>query len=289
MKEKKIDVQSLLEDGRESNHPPVIESLNFFGRDQVTFVDRGWYMVMEFELSSSGKFAQAVEIAKQNPHFTELVDERGVSIYRTIYFKDQFPRFHDLFEIVGGWKNTRFYFKGTEIKPIELETWYTSFRAYWGHRRSLNITDYCGQSKINPYPDFIGCYDRNIYLRWRDPLMTHYHQGSRMWYSFGKRSGNEFLIDKTAMHHYLKSLNPDFHPCPAYGHHIVDQVIHKLPNSLKPAEGKQWLFKEDYLRASERHAMMFHHEIALSVLPDICPVSEKNYHKFLDAIFRAGV
>ncbi len=288
--EHKVDLQTLLaESTEEKDSPdrfaepvsPVIHS--------VQYIDRGWYVALEFELSSSVKFEAALALARQNPHFTELVDERGVSIYRAIYFKDLFPKFHDLYDIVGGWKNTRYYFKGHELRQTDFDIWYPCFRTYWGHRRSLNITDYCGQSRVNPYPDFIGCYDRNIFLRWRDPLMIHYHQHSRMWYSFGKRVSGGFQLDKPAMHHYLRNLNHDFHPCPAYGHHMIDQVVHKLPNVIQIADRKQWLYKEDFLKLSERQAMMFHYEIALSVLPEICPVSEKIYYKYLDQCFKTGV
>lgn len=287
--ENKIDLRDILKDEADDAEPVIPQSALMTANRTVQYIDRGWYIALEFELSSSAKFETALALARQNPHFAELVDERGVSIYRTIYFKDLFPKFNELYGIVGGWKNTRFYFKGHEIRQTDFEIWYPCFLTYWGHRRSLNITDYCGQSKISLFPDFIGCYDRNIYLRWRDPLTVHYHSLSRMWYSFGKRTTEGFQLDKTAMQHFLKSMNRDYHTCPSYGHHMIEQVIHKLPNMISVSDRKTWLYKEDYLRLNERQSMMFHHEIALSVLPDVCPASEKVYHKFMEQCFRAGL
>ncbi len=278
---KRIDIQSLLE--------PSDTGLPAEKKDAdrpLQWVDRGWYLVMDFEHSSSEKFAQAVETAKANPYFTELADERGVSLFRTIYFKEDFPKFEPLYALVGGWKNTKLYLKGSDIRREVFATWYDCYRRYWGHRKTLNADDFCGASRVNKFPDFIGCYERNIHLRWRDPLYMHYQQSSRLWYTFGRRRDQVYVVDKAAMAAFLARVNEDFIHCPCYGHDRLDRVIHRLPDALRPDTQKEWQFREDYLKLSARGVMMINYDIALSVLPEVCPASEKAYHRFMDKILK---
>lgn len=253
--------------------------------EKIQWIDRGWYLALEFELSNSPKFETALELARQNKHFVELVDERGVSLYRTIHFKADFPKFDQLFSIVGLWKSTKMYFKGDAIRKEDFEIWYTCYKTYWGHRKTLGENDFCGTSKLHKFPDFAGCYERNIYLRWRDPLYAHYQLSSRMWYSFGKRQHGVYVVDKPAMAAFLEKTNEEYKACPCYGHAAIERVLHKLPKEINPAIHKDWQFKEDFLKLSASKAY-FNYDIAISVIPEICPVNEKAYVKYMERIFR---
>jgi hypothetical protein len=253
--------------------------------EKIPWVDRGWYLVLEFELVHSPRFEDAVELARKNERFAELVDERGVTFYRTIYFKNDFPKFHELYDVVGAWKNTKLNFKGDDISKNDFELWYASYKQYWGHRKTLNSGDYCGVNKMSHYPDFLGCYDRCVELRWHDPLFSHYQFFSKVWYSFGKRVGTIYVVDKQAILNHLNKVNKDYLPCPCYGHSVIEHYVNKLPKEIHPALHREWQFKEDYLKLSANKSF-FNFDIALSTMPEICPINEKAYYKFMDRIFK---
>jgi hypothetical protein len=254
---------------------------------QRTWIERGWYLVLEFELANSARFNAALEIAKKNPNFSELVDERGITFFRTIYFKKDFPKFTELYALVGAWKNTKLNFKGDDLAKEDFEIWFPSYQQYWGHRKILNESDFCGINKFETTPDFLGCYERNISLRWRDPMVIHYQYSSKVWYSFGKRVHELYRVDKQAMLTYLKTINEEFLACPCYGQDRIEHYVNKLPAEIDPGVHKEWQFKEDYLKLSAGRAF-FNYDIAMSTMPDVCPVSEKAYEKFMNRIFKEG-
>ncbi len=251
--------------------------------DKPVWIDRGWYVAVEFELSTSGRMEDVLELARQNPHFVELVDERGVTVYRTIFFKPDFPRFDRLYSLIGTWKSTTLYVKGDKIPREQLDEWYLCYKVYWGHRKSLTAKDNCGVSKVNRFPDFLGCFERNIYLRWRDPLYAHYQHLSRTWYSFGERTRDRFVLDKPAMTAFLKKLNIDYEACPCYDHERIERVLRKLPQEINPAVHKEWLFKEDYLKSIGARSYV-NYDIAISTLNAIVPSDEKSYHAFMERL-----
>jgi hypothetical protein len=275
MSKKYLDISSPVESFQKDADQP---------ESPLSWIDRGWYVALEFELTSSAKFDQAVEMAKGHPHFAELVDERGVSLYRTIYFKKDFPKFEILYGLVGNWKSTRLYLKGDEITKTDFEIWYACYKTYWGHRKILNDGDTCGLTRTSVFPDFLGCYERHIVLKWRDPVFSSYQFSSKTWYHFGKRVRDTFVVDKEAMVSYLARTNEEYRVCPCYGHAGIDRFVSKLPKEINPVIYKEWLFKEDYLKTQAR--AMFNYEIAMSTLPDICPANEKAYLTFMNKLFQ---
>ncbi len=276
---KKVDIKTLIPFSKKSRPAP--------DQAEKKWIDRGWYFVLEFELISSARFEAALDIAKKNPYFAELVDERGITLFRTIYFKKDFPKFSELFGLVGAWKNTRLIYKGDEIAKEDFEVWFSSYQQYWGHRKTLNDNDFCGMSKLSDGPDFLGCYDRNVSLRWRDPLMMHYPYGSKVWYSFGKRVKNTYVVDRRSMADHLNKINEEYVHCPCYGHELIELYLNKLPAEINPAIHTEWLFKEEYLKSSAGR-VFFNYDIAMSMMPDVCPVNKKAYEKFMSRIFKAG-
>jgi hypothetical protein len=249
----------------------------------TTWIDRGWYIAVEFELSTSARMEEVLDLARQNPHFVELMDERGVTVYRVIFFKNDFPKFDQLMELVGNWKSTTLYLKGNPVNKDHQEEWLACYRVYWGHRKTLNTRDFCGLSKLNRFPDFLGCYERNIYLRWRDPLYSYYQHHSKAWYTFGKRVRDRFVVDKPAMTAFLNKINADYDVCPCYDLERIEHAIHKLPAEINPVVHPEWQFKEQFLASNPRTSV--NQEIALTTLNDIVPVDEKAYNRFMERIF----
>ncbi len=253
--------------------------------EKIPWIDRGWYLAIEFELSKSMRFEEAVDLAKENEHFVELVDERGITWYRTIFFKKNFPEFTVLYDIVKGWKNTRFYLKGDEIKKEDFAIWYECYARYWGHRKDLLDHDYCGPEKFSAYPKFLGCYDRNIGLEWRDPVANYYGYRSKLWYSFGKKEKNVYRIDKEAMLKFLNKANKEYATCPCYGHTLIDHYLLKLPDEINPIVHAEWQWKEEFLKIGSNRGFMSY-DAFLNAVPEICPVNQKVYQKFMQKIFK---
>ncbi len=253
--------------------------------EKTPWIDRGWYLAVEFELSKSGRYEEAIEMAKENSQYVELVDERGITWHRAIFFKKDFPVFNDLYDMVKAWRGTRFYLKGDELKKDDFAIWYECFARYWGHRKELLDHDYCGTDKFLSYPKFLGCYDRNIGLEWRDPIANYYGYRSKSWYAFGKRDKNAYRIDKEAILKFLTKANRDYISCPCYGHALIEHYLHKLPNEIDPLLHTEWQWKDDYLKIGANRGFMSY-DAFLSAVPEICPISQKAYQKFMVKIFK---
>ena len=71
---------------------------------KTQWVDRGWYVVTEFERTPSINFQRTVELAKTHPGFTTLMDERNVMIYRNIYRERDLFHFQEMQKLIKNWK-----------------------------------------------------------------------------------------------------------------------------------------------------------------------------------------
>ncbi len=80
------------------------------------WVDRGWYVVLEFGESASEKLKSTVVLARRHPGFIKLLDENREIVYRNVYQRRDLPRFWALFERVRGWKGTRVFVNGDPVK-----------------------------------------------------------------------------------------------------------------------------------------------------------------------------
>ncbi len=92
-----------------------------FAPRQATFtqptqwVDRGWYLVLEFGETTSDKLDRVLRVARQHPGYVRLLDENRQIVYRTLYRRRDLNLFWLLFERVHNWKSTRVYVNGNLI------------------------------------------------------------------------------------------------------------------------------------------------------------------------------
>lgn len=82
------------------------------------WVDRGWYLVLEFEDTTSDKLDRALRIARRHPGYIKLLDENRQIVHRVLYRRRDLLLFWSLFERVRNWKSTRVYVNGN---PVSLE------------------------------------------------------------------------------------------------------------------------------------------------------------------------
>ena len=79
------------------------------------WVDRGWYLVLEFGETTSDKLERVVRIARRHPGYVKLLDENRQIVYRTLYRRRQLDLFWSLFERVRSWKSTRVFVNGHTV------------------------------------------------------------------------------------------------------------------------------------------------------------------------------
>lgn len=84
------------------------------------WVDRGWYVVLEFGESSSEKLNRVVTIARRHPGFMRLLDENREIVYRTVYQRRDLNKFWTLFDRVRTWKSTRVFINGNPTRIEDL-------------------------------------------------------------------------------------------------------------------------------------------------------------------------
>lgn len=253
----------------------------------LTWVDRGWYLVLEFFQSSSRRFEQTVELARGLPNFQELVDEKSATIYRNIFFEHDFHKIRPLYERVQNWKQVRIFVNGDPITKTQFDYWFSCQQFYW-QARPLPANAVCGRSK-SAYPDFLGCHNRNVFLKWRDPLMNSYHYSSRMWYAFGSldEAHREYVLDKPAMLAFLEKVNTNYQNCPCYRQRWIDEQLAHLPKRIPVSDDDgTWITKEDYLRLNRTR---FYHPFIIghSDIPEICPKNQPGYERYMSGLFRA--
>lgn len=252
----------------------------------LRWVDRGWYLVLEFYQSSSRRFDQTVELARSLPNFQELTDEKSATIYRNIFFEQEFHRIRPLYECVQNWKQVRIFVNGDPITKTQFDYWYSCQQFYW-QSKPVPENAVCGRGKA-AVPDFLGCHNRNIFLKWRDPLMNSYHYSSRMWYAFGdlEEAGLEYVVNKPAMLAFLEKVNANYRTCPCYRRAWIQEHVDRLPDriGLSGNGDGAWITKEDYVRLNRTR---FYHPfiIGYSDIPEICPKSQNAYEKYMSRLF----
>lgn len=81
---------------------------------------REWYVVIEFGESLSEQFAQAVALAKKQPGYTRLLDEKRALVHRVIFRRKDLRQFWALLDLVRLWKTARVYVNGQERDASQL-------------------------------------------------------------------------------------------------------------------------------------------------------------------------
>lgn len=84
--------------------------------DNSSVVNIGWHIVLEFGQSRSDLFDHALYLARQQPGFSQLMDENRKIVYRILFRKRDQRQFWRLWEYVQNWSDTHVYVNGREVK-----------------------------------------------------------------------------------------------------------------------------------------------------------------------------
>ncbi len=85
-----------------------------------TWINRGWYVALEFGESSSSNFTSVVNTARRHPGFVKLLDEKREIVYRNIYTHSDLAKFWRLFGMVRAWRNTRVFVNGQPVGLLDV-------------------------------------------------------------------------------------------------------------------------------------------------------------------------
>jgi len=89
---------------------------------------RKWQLVLEFGDSRSELFTFALNHAKKQPGYLQIMDENRRMIHRVHFEKTEMRRFWRLWEYVQSWSSTQVYLNGKEIHKANIYPYSPSLR-----------------------------------------------------------------------------------------------------------------------------------------------------------------
>ena len=167
----------------------------------MDWVDRGWYLVVEFEKSSSGLFDLALKQAEAHESHCQLMDHRGHVFHRVVYGHDDTPQAIELLDIIGQWRGARAYLKGHAVSPAVVRTQLDCYA--W--RLKVGRVGECPLLPVPdwPFPTALGCQWGSAVLDWNGPGWGRH---CRSWFESGKvEHGCRLVTDKPHLRKRLKA------------------------------------------------------------------------------------
>jgi hypothetical protein len=240
----------------------------------IQWVDRGWYLVTEFEKTSSVNFRRAVEFAKTHPGFIQLMDERNILIYRNIYRASDLGQFQELYKLVKNWKGTKLYLKGDEVAFDSIESsvrCYIQMRLVNGDRPINETCENFDRSKIDLSSSLgsIGCRRSEVRMAWNLSLSADIPS----WFFFGSLDRHKvYQINKEDLENAVIGHLFEYQHCPLLDLDQVTALIRRLPDRIDPRKDKEWKYHQ-----KQQTGM----NIGYYKEPDILPISEDAYRAYL--------
>lgn len=187
----------------------------------MQWIDRGWYLISDFQATHSRQFEDTLNVAKNSGNFIELCDEQGTIVYRNVFRVDNLHEFSKLYPCIGKWKKTKIYVCGEEISG------------------SLPGGVLCMMIERCRYmqpdiPDYLGCSKQPIRLR-LDALQPHLNGSKgRYWFEYASFTGKYFLIQKEQIKNTYLSVTSksQWKGCPLFRMSRDLAIIDRLPDKL---------------------------------------------------------
>lgn len=244
---------------------------------QRAWVDRGWYLVTEFEKTPSIHYNKALELARAHPGFIQLMDERNILIYRNIYREHDLAQFQELYKLVKNWKGTRLYFKGDEV---EYDTIESGIQCYvrtkllptpdtpaTSHQTCENFTKH--QLETSQPLGCPGCRRSGVSMEWK----TSRAVDSPSWFFFGSLDPHKvYIINKDELKHGVIGHLAEYASCPLLDLDLVVQFIECLPDRIDPRKDREWVYNKS--RQTEIRVQYYKN-------PDVLPVSADAYRAYM--------
>lgn len=253
----------------------------FEPEQKTPWVDRGWYVVTEFERTPSINFQRAVELAKTHPGFTPLMDERNVLIYRNLYRPEDLLHFQEMLKLIKNWKGSKLYLKGERIGFDMLDSGVNCYiRTVLKSSSQPELQQDCQKFHPNDLPVLgcIGCRRSHVTLEWPVEEFSEH----LVWFAFGKLDHNRvYHLQKDELEGAVMGELLDYRSCPLLDPDALHELIQRLPDRIDPRKDREWQYNRRYRQVKSR--MQYH--LLASRESEILPVSADAYRAYLKRIF----
>jgi len=247
----------------------------------MAWLDRGWYLVIEFEKSTSGLFKDALRLAQTHASYCQLMDHRGHVFHRVVMLEDDVAEAMELLEIVQNWSHVRTYFRGDELEASaargQLECY--AWRLGAGGLPTCRLLPEGGW----PFPASLGCGWDAVQLQWLGPRS----EGIRHWFQCGRVEKNRLLVvDKDRLRQRVGGELAAHGACPMLDSASIEQIVRRLPETIDVRRESAWrLVAERELDRGARRPHFFNHQVDLPpVLPRNCEAYERYLARLLDGL-----
>ena len=245
--------------------------------EQGEWIDRGWYLITEFERTPSIHFSRAVELAQTYPEFTPLIDERNVMIYRNMYRREDLLLFQEMFHLIKNWKGAKLYIKGERVAFDML---------------GLGISCYCKTVLSHNPPSLKGCQrfskesGRGCLVCRRSYVSMEWNereiQKIPYWFSFGRLDEHQvYRIDKENLESAVIGELIEYHYCPLINLGDVRSFVRALPDRIDPRKDREWRYTDRRNMQDEVSTTPVRLAPGASRQPAVTPVSEDAYYSYL--------
>ncbi len=248
-----------------------------------SWVDRGWYLVTEFEQTNSRYFQKALALAQKLPGFIKLMDERNVLIYRNIFSPEDLLGFEELYELIRTWRNTRVYIKGEEVDPTLLDEGVSCYiktkLRRWAYQgcQSFNAMK-TGTTRLG----YIGCWHSGVTLNWIPGNVGYF--GSRCWFYDGILNPKGiYVIQKDEIYQRVLNSLTEYRYCPLLNLKSLSDFIKRLPDTIDPRIDPEWKYTEKTPHRISRFDPYWEERYSL---PAVIPVSEEAYRAYMDRVLK---
>jgi hypothetical protein len=190
------------------------------------WVDRGWYLVVEFSQTRSERYDEAVELARALPDYVEILDENRRGIHRSVVRRAELgERVWTLLEIIEPWKSARGYVCGDELAIGDIRA---GLRCFVWEKEHLGC-----DPDPEMVPTYFGCPRSHVGL-WLDARQPWYHEAH-------PRSGREvFAVPKERLLKRLRSFLKAWRICPNLDYAATEEFLQRLPEEIDLAADRRW-------------------------------------------------
>lgn len=250
------------------------------------WIDRGWYLVTEFEKSPSINFQKAITLAQTHPGFIQLMDERNILIYRNIYREHDVRQFRQLYALVKNWKGTRLYFKGDETSYDTIESGIRCYIKTKLEYRAEHIEDredageeHNGCKTFTPHRletssslGCVGCRRSGVGMEWPPEPASDMPP----WFFYGRLDRhNVYNLDKEELHQSVDGNLILYASCPLLDLDRISQFVKSLPDRIDPRKDREWEY-----RKSESNDV----SVRFRRMPDVLPKNPEAYRMYLKRV-----
>ncbi len=198
----------------------------------MPWIDRGWYLVVEFEQSSSNSFERVLRLVRAHESYCQLMDHRGHVFHRVTFSATDASAACGLLDLVKQWRSTRVYVKGDETEPGCV---HTQLDCYLWHVEQAGIEN-CplGPGRDWPLPKGFGSTWDAIRLIWPG-------RGGVRWFEYGAfESKTVYAIEKDLVRRLANEYAEAHRACPLCHAARMDEVLERLPERIDLDDSPEW-------------------------------------------------